>query len=77
MVGVGGNFIILYGILSKTVMRTARNYFIVILALSDLVLCVVTMPLTLWDILRYAYNSNTNIVSCPEVAELKMPVFIR
>ena len=33
-------------------MRTARNYFIVSLAVSDLVLCSVTMPLTLWDILR-------------------------
>ena len=41
-----------YAILSKSIMRTARNYFIVSLAVSDLVLCSVTMPLTLWDILR-------------------------
>ena len=42
-----------YAILSKSIMRTARNYFIVSLAVSDLVLCSVTMPLTLWDILRW------------------------
>ena len=54
-IGVVGNFVILYAILSKGAMRTARNYFIVILALSDLMLCIMTMPLTLWIVLRYAY----------------------
>ena len=52
LIGVTGNCIILYAILSKEAMRTARNYFIVTLALSDLLLCLMTMPLTLWDGLR-------------------------
>ena len=44
--------IILYAILSKRNMRTPRNYFIVNLAISDLLLCSMTMPLTLWEVLR-------------------------
>lgn len=55
VLGVVGNGVILYAILSKSIMRTARNYFIVSLAVSDLVLCSVTMPLTLWDILSHKW----------------------
>ena len=50
--GIIGNVIILYAILSKRNMRTPRNYFIVNLAISDLLLCSMTMPLTLWEVLR-------------------------
>ncbi len=52
VVGVVGNAIILSAILGKPKMRTARNIFIVTLSASDLVLCVIAMPLTLWDVLR-------------------------
>ena len=51
-VGLVGNIVILYAILSKKGMRTARNYFILCLAFSDLLLCACTMPLTLWEVLR-------------------------
>lgn len=50
--GLVGNIVILYAILSKKGMRTARNYFILCLAFSDLLLCAFTMPLTLWEVLR-------------------------
>lgn len=50
--GLVGNIVILYAILSKKGMRTARNYFILCLAFSDLLLCALTMPLTLWEVLR-------------------------
>ena len=53
LIGVFGNSVILGAILGKSSMRTARNYFIATLAMSDLMLCVVAMPLTLWDVLRY------------------------
>ena len=52
LVGIIGNGVILWAILGKPVMRTARNYFIVSLAISDLLLCVMTMPLTLWEVLK-------------------------
>ncbi|TRY73362.1 hypothetical protein TCAL_06016 [Tigriopus californicus] len=51
MIGISGNVMILYAIMSRGALRTARNFFIIILALSDLLLCVMTMPLTLWDVL--------------------------
>ena len=46
-VGILGNTLVLIVILKKKEMRTARNVFIVNLALSDLGLCVITMPLTM------------------------------
>ena len=50
--GLVGNLVVLYAILSKRGMRTARNYFILCLAFSDLLLCAFSMPLTLWEVLR-------------------------
>ena len=46
-VGSLGNLLVLTTILRSSEMRTARNVLIGNLALSDLCLCVVTMPLTL------------------------------
>ena len=46
-VGSLGNLLVLATILRSSEMRTARNVLIGNLALSDLCLCVVTMPLTL------------------------------
>ena len=37
-------------------MRTARNVFIVNLAVSDLMLCLITMPLTLVEILYQTWQ---------------------
>ena len=45
--GCAGNCLVLATILRSPDMRTARNVFIGNLAVSDLCLCVVTMPLTL------------------------------
>ena len=47
VVGCAGNCLVLATILRSPDMRTARNVFIGNLAVSDLCLCVVTMPLTL------------------------------
>ena len=50
-VGCLGNFLVLTTIMRSAEMRSARNVFIGNLALSDLCLCVVTMPLTLVSVL--------------------------
>ena len=50
--GAIGNGTVLYAILSKTSLRSARNFFILILTVSDLLLCLLTIPLKLWDALR-------------------------
>ena len=61
-VGLVGNIVILYAILSKKGMRTARNYFILCLAFSDLLLCALTMPLTLWEVLRKVTESDLKAI---------------
>ena len=50
VVGFCGNILIMVAVLSRKRMRTARNVFIVTLAISDLILCVFTMPSTLWEV---------------------------
>ncbi|XP_047112083.1 neuropeptide F receptor-like [Schistocerca piceifrons] len=50
-VGAAGNSLVVCAVVRKPAMRTARNMFIVNLAVSDLLLCLVTMPLTLMEIL--------------------------
>ena len=52
--GALGNILVVLAVLRKAAMKTARNLFILNLAVSDLLLCLVTMPLTLLEILsRY------------------------
>ena len=50
IVGVLGNTLILWAVLGRESMRTARNVFIGTLATSDLILCLFTMPSTLWEV---------------------------
>ena len=49
--GVIGNFAIVLAFLTNKVMLTTRNIFIANLAISDILLCSFTMPLTLVDLL--------------------------
>ena len=49
--GVVGNFAIILAFLTNKVMLTTRNIFIANLAISDILLCTFTMPLTLVDLL--------------------------
>ena len=48
--GVLGNFLIVLAVLLRERMRTARNVFILTLAVSDIFLCVIAMPSTLWEV---------------------------
>lgn len=45
-------------------MRTPRNMFIVNLAVADLLLCTVTMPLTLMQILTKYFPLGNNLFIC-------------
>ncbi|KAJ9598827.1 hypothetical protein L9F63_026638, partial [Diploptera punctata] len=51
ILGATGNSLVVCAVARKPAMRTARNMFIVNLAVSDLLLCLITMPLTLMEIL--------------------------
>jgi hypothetical protein len=44
--GTIGNSLVVYVVACHPAMRTARNVFVVNLAISDLLLCLITMPLT-------------------------------
>ena len=57
--GVIGNFAIVLAFLTNKVMLTTRNIFIANLAISDILLCSFTMPLTLVDLLtKVGLNDN-------------------
>ncbi|XP_037092336.1 prolactin-releasing peptide receptor-like [Pollicipes pollicipes] len=45
-IGVFGNFLVVYAVLRNKAMRTVTNYFILNLALSDILLCVLCVPFT-------------------------------
>jgi uncharacterized protein (DUF2062 family) len=47
---------VIYVVARNASMRTARNIFIVNLAISDLMLCLITMPLTLVEILYLTWQ---------------------
>lgn len=49
--GAVGNSLVVLAVIKKPAMRTARNVFIINLAISDLVLCLATTPFTLVEIL--------------------------
>ena len=59
VVGFCGNILIVLAVLGRKRMRTARNVFIVTLAISDLILCLFTMPSTLWEVSSIYENTST------------------
>jgi hypothetical protein len=50
--GTIGNSLVVYVVARQPAMRTARNVFVVNLAISDLLLCLITMPLTVSHITK-------------------------
>ena len=60
--GASGNLLVILVVIRNRAMRTARNVFIVNLAVSDLMLCLITMPLTLVEILYQTWQVNSKII---------------
>ena len=52
LIGVLFNSFVLWASLSRKTMRTARNVFLVTLTVSDLLLCILTIPMTLLEVLQ-------------------------
>ena len=61
IVGFCGNLLIVTAVLGRKRMRTARNVFIVTLAISDTTLCIFTMPFTLWEVRNTYTNFLPNV----------------
>ncbi|XP_049794600.1 neuropeptide F receptor-like, partial [Schistocerca nitens] len=71
VLGAAGNSLVVCAVVRKRAMRTARNLFIVNLAVSDLLLCLVTMPLTLMEILTKYWPLGREPVVCKMLGTLQ------
>ncbi|XP_065088799.1 neuropeptide F receptor [Ochlerotatus camptorhynchus] len=69
--GATGNSLVVMAVARKPQMRTARNMFIVNLAVSDLLLCLVTMPLTLVEILTKFWPMGRLPLLCKSIGTLQ------
>ncbi|KAK5644811.1 hypothetical protein RI129_006111 [Pyrocoelia pectoralis] len=70
-VGALGNALVILSVVRKPAMRTPRNLFIVNLAVSDLLLCTVTMPLTLMEILTKHWPLGNHSFICRMIGALQ------
>ncbi|ALC46837.1 NPFR1, partial [Drosophila busckii] len=75
--GAIGNTMVVIAVLRKPMMRTARNLFILNLAVSDLLLCLVTMPLTLMEIISKFWPYGSCAMLCKTIAMLQaLSIFV-
>ncbi|KAF2365580.1 G protein-coupled receptor rhodopsin-like [Trinorchestia longiramus] len=70
-IGVAGNSLVVLAVVKKPAMPKARNVFIINLAISDLVLCLATMPLTLLEILSQYWPLGNTPFLCKLVGTLQ------
>ena len=71
IVGATGNLLVILVVVRNRAMRTARNVFIVNLAVSDLMLCLITMPLTLVEILYMTWQVRVRSMSSSMYSHLQ------
>ncbi|KAH8406955.1 hypothetical protein KR222_001261 [Zaprionus bogoriensis] len=75
--GAIGNIMVVIAVVRKPIMRTARNLFILNLAISDLLLCLVTMPLTLMEILSKFWPYGSCAILCKMIPMLQaLSIFV-
>ncbi|MCL4148612.1 UNVERIFIED_CONTAM: hypothetical protein GTU68_048937 [Idotea baltica] len=76
-IGFFGNSLVVSTFLKSQTLRTARNIFIVNLAVSDLLLCCVTIPLTLVEIFTIRWPLGDVPFTCKIWGMLQgMPIFV-
>ncbi|CAL4157312.1 unnamed protein product [Meganyctiphanes norvegica] len=71
VMGAAGNSLVVVAVIRKPAMRTARNVFIINLAISDLLLCLVTMPLTLVELFSQYWPLGDTTFICKLVGTLQ------
>uniref|UniRef100_A0A6P7FAM2 Neuropeptide F receptor n=1 Tax=Diabrotica virgifera virgifera TaxID=50390 RepID=A0A6P7FAM2_DIAVI len=71
IMGALGNTLVIVAVVRKPAMRTPRNMFIVNLAVADLLLCAITMPLTLMEILTKYFPLGNNLFVCKIIGILQ------
>ena len=76
-IGSFGNLLLISAVARQKTLRTARNAFVINLAVSDLLLCLVTIPLTLVEILNGHWPLGDSVVSCKAAGGLQaVSVFV-
>ena len=78
LTGAFGNLMVLFAILYRKTMRTAHNSFIGTLAMSDFLLCLVTLPVNLWEMLfeKWPFGEDAHILCSLMMAAQKFPIFL-
>ena len=71
VLGSAGNSLVVLAVIRKPAMRTARNVFIINLAISDLILCLATTPLTAVEILTQYWPLGNTPILCKLVGTLQ------
>lgn len=71
IMGAFGNMLVILSVIRRPTMQTPRNMFIVNLAISDLLLCTVTMPLTLMEILAKYWPLGEHAFICKMIGPLQ------
>ncbi|XP_074031303.1 neuropeptide F receptor [Leptinotarsa decemlineata] len=71
VLGALGNTLVIFSVVRKPAMRTPRNMFIVNLAVADLLLCTITMPLTLMEILTKYFPLGETLFICKFIGILQ------
>ncbi|CAH0554945.1 unnamed protein product [Brassicogethes aeneus] len=69
--GALGNTLVIIAVIRKPTMRTPRNMFILNLAIADWLLCTVTMPLTLMEILATYFPLGNSPFLCKTIGILQ------
>ena len=64
LVGSLGNILVITAVARNPAMRTVRNIFIINLGISDLLLCLITMPLTLAEVLSQYWPFGKSAILC-------------
>ena len=72
-----GNLLVMAAFARRPALRSRRNAFIINLAVSDLLLCLVTMPLTLIELLNDHWPIGDSVLSCKAAGGLQaVSVFV-
>jgi len=76
-IGTFGNLLVITAVARQPALRSRGNAFIINLAVSDLLLCLVTMPLTLIELLNDHWPLGDSVLSCKAAGGLQaVSVFV-
>ena len=76
-IGTCGNLLVITAVTRQPALRSRGNAFILNLAVSDLLLCLVTMPLTLIELLNDHWLLGDSVLSCKAAGGLQaVSVFV-